>query len=54
MLKLPVPMQGYDKYGIWAQDATPTPNLQKALGLKVRLPSVLSTRSLAFGLGQDN
>ena len=30
-------MQGYDKYGFWECDALPTPNLQKALSLKVIL-----------------
>ena len=30
-------LQGFDKYGVWACEAVPVPNLQKALSLKVRL-----------------
>ena len=34
-LSLILGVQGFDKYGVWAQDAVPTPNLQKELKLKV-------------------
>lgn len=30
-------LQGFDKYGLWHCDCIPTPNLQKALKLKVGL-----------------